>query len=514
MSFSYDLIREGWIPCSTSASGQRELGLRDVVLEAHKLQEVQGDTPLVTAALLRLLLALLHRVYGPASAAAWGALWRAGRFDPEPLEAYLDRWRDRFDLFHPEHPFMQSADERVKPRPVVAMIHQLSSGGNPTLFDHSLESEALELGAAQAARYMLTAQSFGFAGLSGIKQKHTDGTCTRGVIFFVAGSSLFQTLMLNLPRYPASNVMPYSEADRPAWEVDDPTLPERGVPLGYLDYLTWPNRRVLLLPEQGAEGVIVRQATVAPALRLSTDVHDPMKLYSKGGALGWKILRFNEERALWRDSSALFRLRRGEAQQQGNHQPPAALEWFYRLAAGRHRVLPRAEAAQVRRMTALGMANSQARAYFYRHEAVPIALAYIEDEELVGCLQDLLDDSEAVRNQLWGAANTLAGLLIVPEEREGVHKPHKDDVNAVTEQWAIERDYWARLEIPFGEAMRDLPDDPDDVILAWRRTLRRTAWRALERVTRSLEQDAASLKAVVRAEGQLGAGLAKVLPKE
>ena len=93
--------------------------------------------------------------------------------------------------------------------------------------------------------------------MSGPKQNFTDSTCARGVIFFVQNESLFQTLALNLIRYPDranDAVMPCIRLDAPAWEMDDPCKPDRSVPFGYLDYLTWQSRRVLLLPKTLGRG--------------------------------------------------------------------------------------------------------------------------------------------------------------------------------------------------------------------------------------------------------------------
>ena len=513
MTYSFDLINEPWIPCRTLHGERREFGLRELLVQAHELREVQGDTPLVTAAILRLLLALLHRVYGPASAAAWGELWRAGRWDPAPLNAYFARWGNRFDLFHPEHPFMQARDERVKPTPITAMIHTFVGGVAVPLFNHPSLAEQYPVSAALAARFLTCSLSFGFAGTKGPYMQFTDGIATRGILFFLEGRTLFETLLLNLLRYPDEQVMPTGPDDRPAWEVDDPFSPDREVPLGYLDYLTWPNRRILLIPEMGNDGLQVRQITMAPALRLSTSVFDPAKLYSKGGMLGWKVLRFNEDKALWRDSSALFRLQRGEVQHEGAHRPPAALEWLYALALGAHPVLSPQELVEMRRLLALGMANNQAKVDFFRQELLPLSPELLRDGELVDNLQELLDMAEGVRDQLWGAASTLASRLLVPAEGEDAPEPSKDARNAMYEQWAVERDYWSRLEVPFFQAMRDLADDPEAAENSWSTTLRRTAWLALGRVTRDLDESAAGLKAVVRAEDQLSMGLAKVLPK-
>ncbi|NLE75776.1 MAG: type I-E CRISPR-associated protein Cse1/CasA, partial [Chloroflexi bacterium] len=333
MNPSFDLVHTRWIPCVRDDGTGDELGLREVLAQAHELQEVAGESPLVTAALYRLLLAVLHRVLGPRSYENWGQLWAAGSWSMSQLDRYFERWRSRFDLFHPERPFYQAADARVKPKSVSSLVHDVASGNNATLFDHHTDAEGLALSPAQAARLLLAAQSFGLAGLSGLPQKFTDGPCARGIIFLVTGSSVFETLALNLVRYPEAAFMPHTPQDRPAWEMDDPFTPDRSVPYGYLDYLTWQNRRILLLPESAGVQALVRQMTQAPGLRLDAGALDPLKHYRAHPDRGFLPLRFTEGRALWRDSAALFETERvGDAGRRD--RPPLPFQWLSELIRG------------------------------------------------------------------------------------------------------------------------------------------------------------------------------------
>ena len=81
MIYSFNLIDKPWIPCLTPDGERVELGLRDMLVQAHKLREIYGDTPLETASLHRLLLAVLHRVFGPKKPSVWKSLWGQERFD-------------------------------------------------------------------------------------------------------------------------------------------------------------------------------------------------------------------------------------------------------------------------------------------------------------------------------------------------------------------------------------------------------------------------------------------------
>jgi CRISPR system Cascade subunit CasA len=508
MRFTFNLVDEPWVPCIHANGQARELGLQEALVRAHDLRELGGESPLVTAALHRLLLAVLHRVFGPASRDEWYDLWEAKNFPQGQIVGYLARWRHRFDLFDAEHPFYQAADDRVKQKSVNSLVTDLAFGNKATLFDHTTDAESVALTPAKGTRAVVAAQSFGLAGLSGLPQKFTDGSCARGVLFLVRGETLFETLMLNLLRYPTDDdVMVHTPDDRPAWEMDDPFAPDRSLPYGYLDYLTWQNRCILLLPEETPSGPVIRRMTVAPGLRLDRDVlsRDPMKHYRVDEKRGPLVQRFHEDRVLWRDSAALFKLR------DAGFRPPRTFLWLAELIEDGGSDLPK---SQTRRYAALGMANNQARVDFYRDEQMPLPMRYLTEQALVERLDEALKMTEDVRNQLWGAARTLATYLLSPQaDASEARKPDRKDLDSMTGQWAVERDYWSHLEISFRELVEDLPGGPELALKGWCATLRRTAWRAFDGVAHNVGAGPRGLKAEVRAREQLAAGLAKVLPK-
>lgn len=506
MRFTFNLLTEPWVPCIRQDGSPVELGLRDALVRAHELRELGGESPLVVAALYRLMLVVLHRVFGPPSIKAWAELWEKKRWDETALDAYFARWQERFDLFHPQRPFYQAPDARVQPKSVSSILHEAASGNNATLFDHHTDETSASLSPAQAARALLAAQAFGLAGLSGLPEKFTDAPCARGVIFLTKGETLFATLILNLVCYPDKEYasLPYRESDRPCWEMDDPYEPPRSVPWGYLDYLTWQNRRILFLPEETPQGIAVRRMTLAPGLRLEATVMDPMKHYFRDARRGSLPLRFVEERALWRDSAVLFQLNNVQ------HQPPHVFQWLSRLEdyleqEGLHRCA----------YIGLGMANDQAKVNFFRSEQMPLPIEYLRDKSLVDSLSNVLKMAEDAAHQLWGAVRTLATFILSPEaDAPGARQPAREDLDRLTDEWAVERRYWSRLEVPFRQTIVGIPDEPDATLEAWRNTLFQTAWAAFDEAANNQEGgNTRTLKAIVRARDQLTAGLASALPK-
>lgn len=116
----------------------------------------------------RLLLAVPHRALsGPKDSAEAHDLLDRGGFPNETVNAYLERYRERFDFFHPEHPFYQVADFDVpadKLAPVTRLIAEAASGNNATLFDHSVDDRVEARSAGEVARLLVAHQTFALGG--------------------------------------------------------------------------------------------------------------------------------------------------------------------------------------------------------------------------------------------------------------------------------------------------------------------------------------------------------------
>jgi hypothetical protein len=163
------------------------------------------------------------------------------------------------------------------------------------------------------------------------------------------------------------------------------------------------------------------------------------------------------------------------------------------------------------------MANNQAKIDFFRSERMPLPLEYFQGDrgdEFIDCLDEALRMAEETGRQLWGATRTLATLILspgadVPEARQ----PIREDLDRLTSEWAVERRYWSRLEVPFHQTMVAIPNEPAAALETWRNILLKTAWTAFDEVTAHQEGNTRALKAIVRARNQLAAGLALALPR-
>jgi CRISPR system Cascade subunit CasA len=459
MTVSFNLIEERFIPCVNLNGPAVECGLRDALLKAHEMVEVRDGSPLVTAALHRLLLAILHRCYrGPKNSAERVAIRRAGRFDPDRIAGYFREWADRLDLFHDTYPFYQRAGYRTKdPSGINRLAQELSRGNNAALFDHTTDEPPPAVTPARAARLVIAEQTFAVGGGKSDTGNTTHAPLVSGAAVLVRGETLFETLWLNLTRYDGEEQpVPCDEDDAPVWERP-PAEPhkEPPTPRGYLDYLTWQSRTLRLHPEEVDGRVIVRRVSYAQGRKLETPAgfHDPMVAFSRRDKKDeFQPVRFNEFRDLWRDSTALFQV--SETHQEYDRAPATV----HALAAPELKeVLPRSAAY---RLSAFGLCTDKAKVNFWRHETLPLPLAYLDRPELVESLKRALGLAEEVGKVLRAAAWAAAASWLTANP--GM-KPDTDRVRAVVESFAPERLYWSRLERKFHELLVALAADGADL---------------------------------------------------
>jgi len=435
MTYSYNLVDQPFVPVVALNGLPQMVGLKEALINAHSFSRINADLPHTNAALYRLLLAVLHRVFGPSNLNNWEQYWQKGFFDPNPLEDYLNKWHSRFDLFALDHPFFQNRHPDVEIKPANALLFLVAGGDADTLFDHSVDTQPIALSPADPALALITAQSFGLAGLCHPQKKlqYTDAPCARAMVFLLQGNNLFESLMLNLVVYNRNEPIPWqSDAqDLPAWEMEDPYSPDRTRPLGYLDFLTWQNRRIMLFPSQENGRLVIRQVTTAPGLILSGEFLNPMHHY-RVDKTGNKVLRFMEGRALWRDSSALFNLSK-----EANAYPPLVLKHTQQLIFDG--ILPK------RRLTlaAYGMSTDpgKQKVFFYRGEQFDFPDQLLSDASLNHWLDQALDLAEHVHSQIWGALRCAASLYLNPERNK--HATSDDEKKLMT-HWNTESLFWAR----------------------------------------------------------------------
>lgn len=111
---SFSVVDRSWLPAQIGG-GVRRVGLRDLFGRAHEIDDLAVSVPPAAAGLWRILYAITARVTGLDRSDRRGSEWverresvlEAGRFDLGRVGEYFTRYRDRFDLFGPDRPFLQ-----------------------------------------------------------------------------------------------------------------------------------------------------------------------------------------------------------------------------------------------------------------------------------------------------------------------------------------------------------------------------------------------------------------------
>jgi CRISPR system Cascade subunit CasA len=494
---SFNLIDEPFIPCLMPDGSQHVFGLRAALVRAHQIAEIHDSSPLVSAALHRLLLAILHRIWGPASRKEWARLWQARSFAAQAVDQYFEKWRSRFNLLDKKYPFYQSPFQAKTTSRVNRLAQDLARGNNGTLFDHTTDDAATPLMPSELARLLIAEQAFAVGGGKSDLGNLTHGPLVSGAFVLVRGATLFETMLLNLVVYNADK--PFAaEDDQPAWEQEVAPTKRPEQPDGYLDYLTWQARTICAHPcDDPPEST--RDISYAQGRRLQMAQRlDPCMAYVRDKERGDFPIRLSENRALWRDSAALFQF--AETDQDIG---PATLQQLGILVADG--VIPPESRYQ---LSIFGLCTGKAKVNFWRQETLPLPLEYVTDRAVVESLDSALQDTQAVADALRSAAASVASQALSPTGRAD-----RERVGTLVASLAPDRLYWSRLEVPFRQFLVQLPGDIEHRqgrLQAWFDELCQTARRAFQEATESLDRSARLLRAFSIGRSTLEAGLGRL----
>ncbi|WP_109472931.1 type I-E CRISPR-associated protein Cse1/CasA [Ornithinimicrobium cavernae] len=262
---SYNLLDQPWILAVDLDGREQALSLLQVVDGAPRLRRLAGELPTQDVAILRLILAVLHRalqVTGDEEQVreTWGQWWEAGALPAEHVVGYLETFRDKFDLLSTSQPFFQVADLHTasgKTSGLGKVIADLPAGHK--FFTNRAGYGAESLSLAEAARWLVHCQAFDPSGIKtgAVGDPRVKGgrgypigtgwTGNLGVVV-VEGANLAQALLLNLVL-----ARPSPEDDLPPWEVGEWTAAptDQVAPRGPAQAMTWQQRRVRLFPRDG-----------------------------------------------------------------------------------------------------------------------------------------------------------------------------------------------------------------------------------------------------------------------
>ena len=259
---SFNLLDEPWIRVTRLDGASDEVSLLAVFREAADISGIHGEIASQDVAILRLLLAICHRTMGgPENMDTWEEYWNdPGRLGRDAV-AYLESYRDRFDLRDPERPFFQVAGIHAASGKTSGLESLIADVPNGDPFFTTRIAQGLEsISWAEAARWLVHVHAFDPSGIrtGAVGDPRVKGgkgypigpgwTGQIGVVT-VNGKSLERTLLLNTvvcEKVDGLDVDP--AADLPPWERE-PDTPAGSLalePMGPVSCYTWQTRRVLL----------------------------------------------------------------------------------------------------------------------------------------------------------------------------------------------------------------------------------------------------------------------------
>lgn len=325
----FQLLDEPWIKVRTVTGAASELSLTQLIRSAPGVKTIAGEIPTQDVAILRLVVAILFaatRGVRPRTereaTREWASWWASGRLPEEQVLDYLERHRDRFDLFHASTPFFQVAGLHTASGRASGLIKLIADvpDGHP-YFTTRAGSQLESLSYAEAARWLVHCQAFDPAGIKtgavgddrvkggkGYSMGYPAFAGNLGVVL-IEGDNLFETVLLNLPLS-----LPHDSCDVPMWERDlGPAVSSsHPMPVGPADLLTWPSRRVLLHPCDGRV-VDVQISNGDPLGPQEQMANEPMTSWRKSAAQTKKTGRdvympviHSPERRIWQGLEALL----------------------------------------------------------------------------------------------------------------------------------------------------------------------------------------------------------------
>lgn len=486
---AFNLLDESWIPVRRQDGAVLDISLSEAILHAEDYTALAETSPPNLIALYRLLLAVLHRAltthHGPWKDADRARWFRQG-LPREPIRAYLEQWRDRFWLLHPEDPFMQMAllatatETRDKLKPWSQISLESANGNAPVVFDHSLDTRPRPIPWTQALRMLLGYCQFTPGGLVKVfRDSDKAGPLANTAAVLPTGQSVEKTLLLALHPFNSRS------EDLPAWEKPTPvqaqveTAPTLAT--GPNDRYTRQTRAVLLLWEP--DSCLITNIRFGAGLALGDDPNspDPLAAYrinKDGTAIR---ITYTEGRAIWRDLPSLLpdSARRSDI-------PPTVLDW----AANLHDVLGEYD-AEIPLLSA-GLASDKAKLLRWRVDQIALPPAVLLDAGAAAELRSQVRRAEETYTRLRGFCADMAALILP----DPTHKETRAKARTMIDQGPASAVFFSTLERILPRLMRQIASTDFEVAgEEWSATLAAAAKNAWGAVCRTLGDTPAALRA-------------------
>lgn len=485
----FNLLDEPWVRVLCPDCTVREVSLTDALLRAHEYNGLAGELPTQDVAVLRLLLAVLHTVFSrvdaqgenaPISAGAepdmaldrWESLWRLKHFPVQPITSYLEKWHERFWLFHPERPFWQVPQAKIGTAYSAAKLNgEISESGNKLrMFTAYSGTGKSALTYAQAARWLLYVNGFDDTSAKpkgkGLPSTGAGWLGKLGLIL-AQGDTLFETLMLNLVLL-KDGEQPW-QPPLPCWELEHARSTERTEipqPDNPAVLLTLQSRRLLLNREGESvtgytllggdfferENAFCEQMTVWRAAQAS-----------KNAPVVYLPKRHDPAKQFWREFSSVFL-------QESGGRCPGVVWWIEELIHPKNAILDRKTLIRFQ-ITGVGYGDKD----FFVTDTFSDSLTFhtaLLDELGRRWRQKITDEIDRCGKLAQAVGNLAKSLDIAASDPD--HAGKKNSAKAAREQ------FYFRLDQPFRRWLCDIDpawdsETAEKHIFQWRADAKRIA---------------------------------------
>lgn len=491
----FNLLDEPWVRVIDKSCNVIEVSLKDAIVNAHEYKALSGELPTQDVAVMRVILAVLHTVisrydeYGEENALEddedealerWKAWWDNGRFPEKAVSDYLDKWRERFWLFHPDRPFFQVAGLRSGTDYDSPKLNgEISESSNKVrLFSSYSGNDKSVLSYSQAARWLLYLNAYddvsskptkeGKAKAGGSLPSPGVGWLGKLGLIYLVGYDLFETLMLNLVMINKDEVQ---YAQKPIWEkekISDSERTEIAMPDNLAELYTIQSRRILLNRKNNE--VVSYKLLGGDFFEKENAFFEPMTV--------WRVPKKSEDpvtpkrhdpsKQMWREFSVLY----NDENKEDRNKRSGAVNWYCNYLYG--------------------------QGYIHEKHMMKTEIAAVEYGDKDFFVKNVFSDSltmhSAILSELgkgWRSSieteikrcDELAGAIVKLAQNlyvaSGGSNSPKDKHYSDISNTAKEQLYY-RLDMPFREWLRSIEPDrsqqeKQDKLFEWQDTAKRIA---------------------------------------
>lgn len=474
---TFNLVHRPWIPVEDLTGNLREVSLNELFRDSHQIRRITDQSPVVTAALYRLVFAIGTRAVAPMSEEDWEVVWEEGDIREEVLD-YLKCYEERFDLFSNEAPFYQTLGmpENCRDYSWTKLALELPPNSTKLLFDHTSTTDPPIATPEVVARALVAAQAYLVGAGKSCLSYTSNAPLTAAISVIPEGPTLNETLLANLQSGSG-------EDDLAAWEAAPLTADAIQAQTvdswqGPASRLTWPSRAVRIIPEDETGAVKWIQYAMGfktPAIDGDTD---PWVSYvvKKDGSRAPRKLDLNK--MLWRDVHALIGGGGEEADAVGAVTRLGLLEYSDRQPPRSWNIL------------VVGVHADKASIKAWRQERWKVPTELVLDGVRYRNLRAGAEEAERFGDQVDKATWFTAAKLMSAREH-----PAKTDITKLANSLPTKAAYWTLLEGRFQAFLNDLAGDVNLARDGWRRSIA-AAVREAERATHAaIGRTPAALKA-------------------